>query len=275
MCEKSWRLSVVIFLLGVCILSHANATQPSDVKIYLNGLRIVKPLPNSMQELRAFNWSPGTSVALLLSSPDGGILKIDRDNSKVTTFVDNKHGDLMKVVTSSRFGNNRAGIGMMPSISKDGTKCSFEVNAPGVPTKGATKLKVSGTLALVKATQKKEYTAANVVFKVGTVIKAGPIPFTVKKLGKPQWGDAVFTVTFEAKQSLDSVAEIQFYDVTSGKKLDAKGGMTSRSSFGSQVTETRAYNFKKRVGSAKVVITYWTDKHNVTVPFSKVIDLGL
>jgi hypothetical protein len=239
-----------------------------------SGLRIVKPVPGGDDHLRGFNYSPGTSLGILVTAAQGGIIAIDGDASQVASVTDDKGKDLTKPDIKSEFGDDKAEFGMMPEISADGKRCQMEVNAPGVPTKGATALSVTGTVVLQMATQKKDFTADKVVFKPGAQIKAGDIAFTVESVDKPEGDDSDFSVTLAAKQSLDSVAEIQFFDAA-GKKIESARNSSMRSGFGDSVSVTWKYGLKTKVAPAKLVVSSWTDLKKVTLPVNLTVGVGL
>ncbi|MCY3023220.1 MAG: hypothetical protein NTW87_29945 [Planctomycetota bacterium] len=254
----------------------AGESGPAGATVEAQGLRIVKPSPGGNDKLRAFNWFSGTTLALLVTVPQGGLVSFDRDASKVTSFADDKGKDLTKSDGKGRFMSDKAGFEMMPNFSEDGKQCTTDVRAPGVPAQGATKLAVAGELVFQIATQKKDFAAENVALKADTKVAAGPIPFTITKVGKPEWGgdEAAFCITLEAKQDLSSVADIQFQDAA-GKKIEGRRGSTSRMGFMNNVTITWEYNLKAKADAARIVITYWTDMKKVTVPFALNVGVGL
>jgi hypothetical protein len=145
-----------------------------------------------------------------------------------------------------------------------------------VPTKGATVLTVTGTMVFHAATKKQDFAAENVALKAGSAIKAGAVPFTITKVGKPEWGGEgdAFAVTLEAKQDVSAIAAIEFFDAA-GKKIESKRGSTSTMSFGDSVTVTWEYNLKAKADAAKIVISYWMDMQKLTVPVELTVGLGM
>jgi len=269
--------AVLVVVIGIAGWGlAAGESTPSGVTVEVLGLRIVKPAPGSNDRLRAFNWrTPGTTVALLLTVPQGGLVAFDREASKVTAFIDDKGKDLTKSEVKNNFGRDAAAFEMMPTISKDGKQCSAEVSAPGVPTRGCATLTVSGEAALQVATQKKDFTAEKVALKPGTRISAGAIGFTIERAGKPEWGDEDgFSVALQAKQKLDSIADVQFFDAA-GKQIEANRTSTRSMESMNDVTVTWTYRLKSKVDSAKIVFWYWTDKRKITVPINLTIGMGL
>jgi hypothetical protein len=267
-----WMLPLsCILLCGSLVAGEAGVT------VEAQGIRIVKPPMEGNDRLRAFNWFPGTSISLLIIAPQGGLLEIDRKASEVTAFKDDKGKDLSKPEDekTQRF-NKKVEFSMSPTISKDGKVCVTEVKTPGVPSKGATSMTLTGKLTLVTASKKQDFTAASVALAAGTEIKAGDIPFTVKEVGKPKWGSNEYpwSVTLQAKQDLTTVADIAFYDAA-GKKVESSRSSSSTMSFGSNVTITRTYRLKAKLDTAKVVVSYWMDMRKVTIPVNLQVGLGM
>lgn len=270
-------LITAMVLAGIIHVQTAMAqTAPVAATLEVQGLRIVKPAPGGNDRLRAFNWSPGITMALLVRAPQGGLIAVDRDASKVTSVVDDKGKDLSKAEQKDDFGRDEVSWDMSPEISPDGKICALDVNIPGLPGKGATTLTAAGTLVLVTGTQKKDFASEVVTMAPDTKVNAGRIPLTITKIGKPEWGDDEykFAITLQAKQKLDDIVDIQFFDAT-GQKLETKQGTSGSMRFGSDVTVDREYLFKNKVAAAKVVVTYWMDKKAIPVPFKLTVGVGL
>lgn len=273
------RLTIVVWMALIGTVGWAvpsNKNNPSGVKVEVHGVRIIKPAPVGNDQLRAFHWEAGTAVGLLFTVPEGGLLKIDSKASKVTKFVDDKGTDLTKAsAPKNSFGGNKTTFSMMPKVSKDTKQGSTEVVAPGLPATGSTTLKLVGEAALQLATGKKDFEAAAVALNAGSSVNAGPIPLTIKSAKQQQeFGDSVFSVTLQAKQSLDSIADIQFFDAQ-GKKIESRRNGAFQMGFMKNVTVSWTYDLKRKVDSAKIVITHWMDMRTVIVPFDMTISMGL
>jgi hypothetical protein len=256
----------------------ADDSTQSDITIEAHGLRIGKSAPGyNDDELTFDRMPPGTSVGLLIKVPQGGLVVFDSDSSKLKTFIDDKGKDLTKPdFKKTEYGPDLSGFEPVPHISKDGKLCRATFTVPGVPTKDATKLTILGEAVMKIATQKKDFAAENVELKKDKKINAGPIPLIITRAGKPQWSSDgyEFAIVLEAKQDLDSIVDIQFFDAT-GKKIEANRFSTSSSGFTNDVSVTWEYQMKHKVDAAKVVITYWTDMKTVTVPLNMKIGVGL
>jgi len=241
------------------------------------GIRVTGPVVGDdfQDSVRPFNMFEGTTVALLVRRPAGGIIEMDRDASKVTRFEDNTGKDLLKKPESkggrTRF-SGEGGFGMMPDIKKDGTVAMLELDAPGLPAKAATSLKAQGTIQLLCASTKKRF-KQDIEFKVGSKVTVGPVPLEITKVGKPDWGDAALAVTFAANQELDAIAGISF---SSGNtKLETRdAGRMSTKAFDKVRVEV-TINFEQKVDAATIEIDAWQDLKRVALPFDLTIGLGL
>ncbi len=268
---KRLLITVGLSVAGIAWMAEAAAPVAS---VTVQGVRVVKPAPGGDDELRAFNWMPGITVAFAVSVPSGGILKIDRDASTITSMTDNLGADLSKPVIKSKFASEDISVGMFSSISEDGKACAAEVSAPGVPTPGATSVKIVGKLVVQTATKKKEHVAASVALKPGTKVAAGPVALTVDSAEKPKWGNSPWAVTLKSNQSMDSIADIQFF-TAEGKLIKSRRGSTSRMGIGKFVTQSWTYNLEEKIDTAKIVISSWTDKRSHTFPLNVSVTLGL
>jgi len=248
-------------------------------KVEVRGVRIVGDgYGEGMEGIRPFNWSKGTTIVLLVSKPDGGIVEVSE--AKATTFVDDKGTNLAAPQTRGGFMMSGGG---MSQISDDGKACMAEINADRVPAKGATLISAKGTILLKCGSKKETVEQKNVALKQGTAITAGPFNLKITKTGEPEmmfgWGgddenkDA-WQVTLQAKQDLSNVAEINFLDAA-GKEIEVSDGGTSSMSFGNSVTVDKSFILPKQMDPATIAITYWADLKEVKVPFDLKATVGL
>ena len=88
-----------------------------------------------------------------------------------------------------------------------------------------------------------------------------------------------FGIEFYAKQSLDAVIRMRFFDAA-GKEIESEQGGRSSSKYSdggpaSEPEETIEYQLKTAVDTAKIVITCWTDLKEVAVPLELKVGMGL
>jgi hypothetical protein len=263
--------------------SPATSGEPPEITVAVQGVRIVKPSPDGDDMLRAFNGPIGTSVALVVSKQEGGLVAFDGDASRVKTFVDDTGKDLTKHEPEAK-SEMLESLVFPPgwNVSKDCKHCSLDVIMPGIPTKKATTLALSGTLVFRVAKEKKDYTTEDVTLRAGSQVNAANIPLTIKYAGKPRFGGdgKSLEIEFHAKQKLDAIIGIKFFDAA-GKRIEAeedgRGVVTSLDgdSAPSAYDATISYRLKDAVNAAKIVITCWTDMREVTVQFDLKAGLGL
>ena len=266
--RRRYVLELLVSLGLVALLfTGAASAQP---KVEVRGLRIVGDgYGEFMGGVRPFNWTKGVSLALLVTIPDGGLIAFDKDAGKVKALVDDKGTDLLP---GKKYG--KPGFGMMNSISKDGKACMVELEGGTLPAKGAKEIRASGTMVFKTGTKKQTFKQANVPLKAGTAVKAGPIPFTIKSAGKPQWGNQPLQITFKTHQKLDRVAEWKFYDAAGKEIKSSHGGTTTMSAFG-KMNIDKSFNLAQKVDKVTIAITYWMDMKTVSVPFDLKVSMGL
>lgn len=175
----------------------ANPPQISAV-----GLRIVGlGLGASGSELKPFNESPGTTVALAIVAPKGiGIVDIDDHGSKLDAFTDDKGQSLLE----------EGRIGPFPHITEDGSAALAEVEVRARPSAGATSVSVQGTITMTLAGGTKPFKAANVKLDANQTFKIGTTTLTISD-PKVQEDRTEFTVNLP-RALLTSIREIHFYN---------------------------------------------------------------
>jgi len=269
--EYAVRVAVVLGVLCVVAGWSVNAAQAADpgLKVEARGLRVVGEGYGEENGLRPFNWFPGVTVALLVTSPAGGLIEFDSRASEVTKLVDNKGTDLMV-----RGEFSMPGFTGSEDVSDDGKAMMIDVGGGGVPAKGADSIQVTGTLAIRRATQQKVHKADNVAVKADQKIEAGPVAFTISSVGKPDWGDNPLRITLEAKQHVDTIAEIRFLDA-GGAVIESHRTGSMTMSMGDDVQVTLEFDLAKAVESFSVEVVYWTDLQTAKVPFDVTVRVGL
>ena len=258
-------------VLALLSLSAARAGE-DEVKVEVSGLRIVAPVEDAA--VRAFNWSPGTSVALLVKSPAGGLIQFDSKDSALSKFTDDKGNDLLAkpAKPSTFFGT--IGFSLFSKISADGKACALEVNSPSVPAKGSAAIKLEGVIALLTATQKKEHVLKDVPIRDGSKVNAGNLELTIQKVGKPEWGDEPLSLAFRATKELDEVAEIRFFKADGTEIKSRSTGSSKMGVLGSMTVEWY-YNLAEKADAATIKVFVWTDLQKKKVPLSLSVDVGL
>ena len=270
---KFAALAAAAMALGLIAARTGEAPDAAAATVKVAGLRVVDAGEGKgFGGLRAFNWTQGTSVALMVSVPAGGLIEFDHTASKLDKMVDDKGTDLLKGKGDMNFSS--AGFSMMAQMSKDGKAAMVDADGPSLPAKEAREISIAGTMVFQRATGRETLQQENVALKQGEKIKAGKIAFEIIKAGKPDWSNAPMQITLSANQDCTSIAAIRFLDAA-GKEIEAEpaGGSTMRM-MGKVVVE-KNFNFPAKIDKATVAIEYWKDMTDLKVPFSLKASVGL
>lgn len=259
--------------IGLLLASDARAAgevdSPPPITVETCGLRVVAPTSEGAGDLRAFNQFAGTTVALQVVRPSGGLISFDRDASRLEIFADDRGTNLLV-----KKGFMSPGFGAWTRISDDGRVAMLEVNGGALPSSGARQIDIKGNLVFKVATEKKTFQQKKVSLTAGTKIQAGPIAFTIKEVGKPGWGDEPVQITLEAKQEVDSLFSVRFLD-DAGREIKSAAASSSRMKMFNSVVVEKSYRLAEKVDSLTIELTYWMDMQTVELPLDLSASVGL
>ena len=274
-------------VLGGIIAGPARSAcaQTAAPKVEVDGVRVTGAgYGSGMRAIKPFFWIKGTTVALLVTKPEGGIVAVDTGKLRLVKLADDKGTDLM--AAPGTIGE----IPMIasPQISADGKACFVELIGPGLPAKGATSIVASGRFSLRCGSKKETARQQNAALRPGAKITAGPMTFEISKAGKPEFSfDSTgalanpsttptekFEVTLRTNQDCSNIVSVTFLDAA-GKDLGATPSMSSSMGMPGMMTSERTFVLPKKVDTATISITYWTDVKEVLVPFDVKATLGL
>lgn len=261
-----------LFLLAAFLstLRVFAADQTDQWKVQVTGLRVVAPPPAGDKDNArgAFFSPPGVAVALTLTPASGSIVSINQFDSTVDAFTDDKGTDLLAVKSEDPF--NKPGFGSMDS---KGTNATVEVQAAGLPARGAAALNISGKIAAQIATGSKPITVDNVEINTNASFNLGDLPVKISAagFGKAMFSDKnEFSVTFSSTQDLAAISTVDFYDAQ-GNKIGAH-----KSSWGGGMGDYMCeFTLEKKLDRGKIVATCWQGLQAVEVPVSVKTGLGL
>jgi hypothetical protein len=259
--------------------------QPAAPKVEVRGLRVVGPAcGEGMEALRAFYNDEGTTLALLVTVPEGGLVSVNSERTQLTRLADDKGTELKAAESAFRMH-----MGMQSRVGADGKACLIEMSGKGVPAKGANSVTAAGTIYLQCGSRKLTARQENVALTPGAKIAAGPITFEISKVGKPESSFGFFglaggpaatppaeelEVTLRTNKDCTSIASIAFLDAA-GKDLGAQPSTSSSVRLGRAMTVEKSFVLPKKVAAATISITYWADLKEVAVPFDVTATLGL
>lgn len=270
-------------LLGGARLVCAQAAEP---KVQVCGVRVVGAgYENEDELLRAFRWRKGTTVALLVTVPEGGLISVNRDETKVTRMADDRGTDL---TVSSKGITREPQVSRGAQVSADGKACVIEINGQEAPASGATCIALAGTISLKCGSKKEAGRQEKVELKPGAEFSVGGMSFTVAKAGiapKPfelpkedeRSTDTppAFEVALQTRQDWADIASVTFLDAA-GKDLGAKPGpIASATAGGRVVAAMRSFILPQQVDSATIVVACWEEFKDIEVPFDLKATVGI
>ena len=266
LCHTNLRLAGCCLLLALSTFAfRSQADETAQFSLKVAGLRVVAPAPGGNDHLRAFNWSPGVTIAMLVTAKEGCLLGFDRQNSKLNAFTDDKGGDLLK-------GDSNGGIDLGSFQSFDHTNALLlEIKTRSLPTKGATELMVSGDVFVETAGRTRQFKTGELEFKAGTEFSIGKTKLKISKVTPTASG---CNLILEANQSLESISNLEFID-EEGNKVESRkyGSSSSTSPSGTFVQWDLSLNKKLERGEISAVC--WQDLKTVEVPVSIKTGVGL
>ncbi len=242
----------------------------SDVHVSVKGLRIVTQPYAGEQTMRAFHWFAGTTLALQVDAASGGLIELDTQASKLESMTDDMDTDLLKKGDQGRVSTS--GISGLVIFSEDGKAAMIEISAPETPHRAATEIRAKGTLAFRQATIKTTFDDI-VTLRKRSSVHAGPIPLTVVRVGKPDWGSEPLGVTLRATQDTSAITDIRFLDVRGSPIVFRKLGSV-RMGTPDQVKFDMSFELTRKVEVVTIEIDYWEDLRTITVPFEVRASVG-
>ena len=259
-----------IAAFAACLLSTLSVR--ADPVIKPAGIRVVtEQHGESSSGLRPFN-APKLGVTaglLVVVEEELSIVAIPRDLQKLKSFTDDKGKNLLEVPEGFR----RDGFGPFPKISKDGKAALVEVSVSGLPSPGATTVKLAGRVTIHTGSNVKPVKSAVFTPEADAKVTAPGFNFTVKKAGKPEYGDAPLAMTLTIDRDVPEIAAFRFFDAE-GHRIKHVGAGSSRTAFGDKVVSEHSFSFDKAHPKLIMEVDAWTDMRIQALPFDLTIGLA-
>ena len=267
-------MKLTTVMMGIAlVLAAAAAVSAAEQQatVEVRGLRIVGPGEGEEgRKVRPFGRSVGVSVVLMVKSIGNKLIAFDDLASSLATFDDDKGTNLL--VGGERAWRPGYGSG---EIAEDGSACTVEIFAWSRPAKGSQAVLCSGELVFRTGSRTKDFTQKDVAIAEGSRIEAGAIPLVIEEVKQDTRRGAKLLVTLKANQSIDTIADIRFFDAD-GIAIpgwhDGRGKFTAN---GRVTSQTWRYLMKAETDRATIVITEWQDLETLTIPFDIKVGLGL
>jgi hypothetical protein len=240
--------------------------------VQVAGLRVITPSTDIKNNFNgALMAPPGVAVEVRLTPPYGKVVNINQNASKVDSITDDKGTDLLAVGTDNPF--NKPGFGIM-----DGSKGAYataDIQAAGLPAKGATILNISGKVVLEIATGTNLFSVDNVEMKTNSTFTIGDLPVMISDAGtnRNAWSakEYKYSVTFSSMRAMENISNLEFFD-SNGNKIDAVKRSWGGGGFLGYMMQ---FDLKQNVERAKIVATCWQGLQTIEVPISVKTGLGL
>ncbi len=252
--------------------AKTQAGAAAAVTVELVGLEITKPAPqkNEGGGRVMMSGQDGVRLKLRLIDESESIVAVDEKASKVSSFTDDKGTDL----TGTKGGGGGFGSSSF-SAQKFGAEplSLVEVQQPGMPAHGATKLQLKGELVVIRASGEKTSEQKNVALKKNSKITVGPVPLIVEEVRDSGFGEMKLTVTLSTDKPLDAIKRIEFADA-SGKAIEQEQMGSGSFGFGDKTTYQRTIGLAKKLDKATVRITHHDKMETVKVPLELEFGVG-
>ena len=210
------------------------------------------------REVQPFNERAGVGLALLVTSPGGGVIAFDEDASALGEISDSTGKSLLA----------NSSIWPFPKISKDGKYLVVEMKSGGVPTVGSDHVAAKGTLSVTTATGTKPVKVLKVPLENGKTFKLGTGTVTVEDVDTSNEGKTSLTLK-STLPIMGSIKDVRF--------LDAKNQPIESNNNGSGRMNDVAYkSFSVSTQAKTVTLEFdaWQGLKQRAIPFDVKATLG-
>jgi len=204
-----------------------------------------------------------TKFAIVVDSPNGGIIGIDREASSIAQFIDNTGASLLD--TKSGWGP----FGFSERILKNGARVAIELESPRAPSRDAKFINASGQIAVRIAHKKSTSTSASTTIAKDATFECGDLTFTVIDEGPSQWGEG-FRIEVQTNDSIDSIIS---YSIIAADGTEETLEPMSTMTFGS--TSRITLVSKTRFTAGRLQIEAWDDATTKKVAFDVTAAVGM
>lgn len=261
--------SAACIFLASCGCATASDAPASTISA--EGVRVVHLAYQDQDNLRPYGAFPGTSLAVRLTMPAGGIVTLDREASVVSLFADELGTDLLKQDKSRPFHHDV--IDFDVHYAKDHTACLFELTSEVFPAHGAQRLHARGVLVLDCASRKKLITLETVRLTKGANIALGSLAMTVSE---SEAEDDGLKIGLESHSSLSALSSLHFFAADGQEIACAQlGTSTSKNEATKESITTNFYHLGSKPTQLKMTAEVWTDLHRMTIPYDMTTGVGL
>jgi hypothetical protein len=238
------RVACIVIVTTIALSLPSTLMGEEIPFVQLAGLRIVGPgYGLNGSELRAFHQQSGTTLALVVHSPENKkIVDVDDSKCSLVEFTDDRGHSLLNGVDWDGF----------PKISKDGRFALIEVKSKNRPSQGASRLFVKGTIRLRVAASESTEKIEGLKLQVGTKATIRGEAIQVMKVQEENKG--MILVLQISRKFKNNIKDIRFY-TASNNPIDiwSRGSFT----FGNASQLEYSLETKSIPKDLKVEIDLW------------------
>jgi len=259
----------------VTLVAAALAAPAMAASVQVVGLQVMKPRPaktaNPMGESYVMGVQPGVTIHLHVADAGRKMLSLDREASKLESFTDDQGASLAPDKPDSLMDH---WLGSWPKFSDDKHSCILQVRTDKLPDKGATTIRVKGTLAIICGSDEKDTEAKNVRLRKGSGFRVGGQQVKISDTGKASYGGMKMTVTLQSSESFEAIQNIEFVDAD-GKTIKSRRQQSSRSGFGGKRIYSVTYGLAESPNAATIKIKYFGKMETLKAPLDITVGAGL
>ena len=263
-------------LAAFALITRAFAADPAaEWKVQVQAIRVVAVAAGEQDSA----WwglngaAPGVTVLLKLTAPEGNIVGINTDASKLESFTDDRGTDLSVRSAHGGPGNEpefSAQLGFGPLIEGK-PSAIIRANAPNQPARGAAGFSITGKVTVQTASHTNQVVVERVALTSGTVFELGELKLMICDVRSK---DGKCEVRLQSSQDLTSLAGLEFYDAQ-GQKIESRAFSSDRHTSETEKKWTLSFQLQKSAAAAKIAATCWTDLKTVEVPIAVKTGVGL
>ena len=216
-CSNSFNVFLVLWMLLSGVVGMTAQVMPEDIPVeYVKAQRVRFRLPSSNPALPGtHNIYPGVRVTVRYLSKDKPLKGVNKDFSQFSLYESDPDSP-----STMMLRNLNLGLDFFLSFKPDQQNpllsyILIDLPAHSLPD-SLSKLKISGSLALLSDHHTAIDTTASVPLMIGELLQAGPYTFSIHELRKPDFSNDQLELTLVSDNkpqfSKDNILHIHFFD---------------------------------------------------------------
>lgn len=149
---------------------------------------------------------------------------------------------------------------------------TLDLSTETLPSKAAGRLELDADVVLISAVGERSV-KSKVKLEKGAEIPKAPFALSIGSAKKSNFGNG-WSVSLQAKEPMDAIKDVRFYDAQ-GKRIAHKNDGSGSMSFGGATTYSRSFRLPKQIDSATVELILYENIKQVVVPLKLELGLGL